>query len=66
MMQFVEKKDTELKLPEKIVKEDLLSLADKIITNKKEEIKQLEPYHEFELSNFSGYIVGKSVAVNFE
>lgn len=31
-----------------------------------EEQKQLEPYHEFELSNFSGNIVGKSVAVNFE
>ena len=31
-----------------------------------EEIKQLEPYHEFELINFSGNIVGKSIAVNFE
>jgi len=31
-----------------------------------EEIKQLEPFHEFDLINFSGNIVGKSVAVNIE
>jgi L-asparaginase II len=31
-----------------------------------EEKKQLESYHEFELRNFSGNLVGKSVAVKFE
>jgi L-asparaginase II len=49
--------------PQYQVAQELLSHLDLISP---EEIKQLEPYHEFELSNFSGNIVGKSVAVNFE
>lgn len=49
--------------PQYQVAQELLSYLELISP---EEKKQLESYHEFELSNFSGNIVGKSVAVKFE